>query len=350
MPPSGHCVSPEDIYGVSAGSRLPVALNNKKTDTMKIIDGTHFLLPLVCTAAALVVACSNPKKCMPEYGEAISFMTDDLVDADSKVTPDGTWESGDYVAVKIGSEVKKYQVTSFSGPSAVIEGSSPEESHYWQGAGSVNASAWYAGGNYLTDIDTFEAAGDQSNVSGFCKADLLYAPSTTCTFGVTNSVKFYHQMAKIRINIVNDGILKDKSSSTITVTIGDVNNYICMNGRFSPSEIDIAGGKLSGLKGADDLPVGYIRPRQVTTSTGCISSYEALVVPQDLTGKKFIAVKYDGEYYYYIPESTSPHKEVAGGYLKVFNVKVNKRGLEITSSNISGWTNKTGGSGIANEI
>ena len=112
--------------------------------------------------------------------------------------------------------------------------------------------------------------------------------------------------------------------------------------------VDSVNGKYSGLTVRDDLSGGYVQPCKVTASSGCISSYEALLIPQSFAGKKMIIVSYNGEQYSYIPESGQPEATVKGGYRREYNVVVNNLGLSVSVGNISGWNDGGSTSGSAN--
>ena len=154
-------------------------------------------------------------------------------------------------------------------------------------------------------------------------------------------------MSKIRINLKNEGVLLGANPAEVSVSIGDASNNITLWGRLNPLLVDSGNGKYSGLTARDDLPGGYVKPCRVTASSGCISSYEALLIPQDFAGKKMIIVSYKGDSYSYIPEA-GKSATVSGGYCKEYNVVVNKLGLSVSSGNISGWNNGGSTSGSAN--
>ena len=266
----------------------------------------------------------------------------------SKVTANGEWDGNERIAVKIGTKIKEYHATDRSGSTATIEGISAEQTHWWQNTSSVKVMAWMVGSEYHTDLEKIGGWSDQSSSDKLAASDFLFVPPTTCTFGTVNALGFLHQMSKIRINLKNEGVLLGANPAEVSVSIGDASNNITLWGRLNPLLVDSDNGKYSGLTARDDLPGGYVQPCRVTASSGCISSYEALLIPQSFAGKKMIIVTYDGKQYSYIPESGQPEATVKGGYRREYNVVVNNLGLSVSVGNISGWNNGGSTSGSAN--
>ena len=313
---------------------------------MKVKYGNILLATVFSIIAAVAVSCSEKAEKEHVTDSAMTFQVEQT--QLSKVTANGEWDGNERIAVKIGTEIKEYHATDRSGSTATIEGISPEQTHWWQNTASVKVMAWMVGSEYHTDLEQIGGWSDQSSSDKLAASDFLFVPPTICTFGTVNALGFLHQMSKIRINLKNEGVLLGANPAEVSVSIGDESNKITLWGRLNPLLVDSGNGKYSGLTVRDDLPGGYVQPCRVTASSGCVSSYEALLIPQSFAGKKMIIVTYDGKQYSYIPESGQPEATVKGGYRREYNVVVNKLGLSVSSGNISGWNDGGSTSGSAN--
>lgn len=313
---------------------------------MKVKYGNILLATVFSIIAAVAVSCSEKAEKEHVTDSAMTFQVEQT--QLSKVTANGEWDGNERIAVKIGTKIKEYHATDMSGSTATIEGISAEQTHWWQNTSSVKVMAWMVGSEYHTDLEKIGGWSDQSSSDNLAASDFLFVPPTICTFGTVNALGFLHQMSKIRINLKNEGVLLGANPAEVSVSIGDASNNITLWGRLNPLLVDSDNGKYSGLTARDDLPGGYVQPCRVTASSGCISSYEALLIPQSFAGKKMIIVTYDGKQYSYIPESGQPEATVKGGYRREYNVVVNKLGLSVSSGNISGWNDGGSTSGSAN--
>lgn len=313
---------------------------------MKVKHGNHLLVAVLSSIAAVAVSCSEKAEKEHVTDSAMTFQVEQT--QLSKVTANGEWDGKERIAVQIGTEIKEYHATDMSGSTATIEGISAEQTHWWQNTSSVKVMAWMVGNAYHKDLEKIGGWSDQSSSDKLAASDFLFVPPTTCTFGTVNALGFLHQMSKIRINLKNEGVLLGANPAEVSVSIGDASNNITLWGRLYPTQINSSTGKYSGLTVRDDLPGGYVKPCKVTASSGCISSYEALLIPQSFAGKKMIIVTYDGKQYSYIPESGQPEATVKGGYRREYNVVVNNLGLSVSVGNISVWDNGGSTSGSAN--
>lgn len=314
-------------------------------ERMEVKYGKHLQALILSGLAAAVVSCSEQTQTMDDMHSAMTFHAEST--QLSKVTSDGKWSGKERIAVKIGSEVKEYHATTMSGSSATIEGVSAEQTHWWQNTSDVSVMAWMVGNEYHTDLETIGGWTDQSSDDKMAASDFLFVPPTKCSFGTDNYLGFLHQMSKIRIDIKNEGVVKGANPAQVSVSIGDASDKISIWGHLNHFLIKPDMGKYSGLTAREDLPKGYVLPCKVTATSGCISSYEALLIPQDFTGKKMIIVSFNGKNYSYIPETGQPEAIVNGGYSRVYNVVVNNLGLSVSAGNISGWSDGDSTSGTA---
>lgn len=308
------------------------------------------------TAMLLLAAACTPNDCdgsqgepLPEGAYPMTFTTTvEGVTATRAATADGQWTAGDKIAVQVDSEVKEYTATPVSGNAATATLSSTSP-FYWQNTSDINVSAWYCGTGYAaTQPTTWSVLSDQNQNDGYQQSDFLYAPQTGIDFKGTKSLTFYHQTAKVIINIRKEGILTDASK----ITAISINN-VKLNGTFSVP----ASGSHYGLTVATSATqTAPITPKTLATpNTGvsfgggsstetALASYEALVIPQTVTtGTNFIGITVDGNTYYYKAEDGK--NELKAGYVHTYNITVKGEKLEVTVNSSMSWGTGTSGSG-----
>lgn len=276
----------------------------------------------------------------------------------SRATTDNTWAGGETVAIQTGGEVKKYTAAS-GGRLTVAGGADP---FYWQSNSETKkVTAWYYGTGYDAtppDGTTWAVQSDQSkteagNTAGnYRRSDFLYAPATDIPFSGRNSasLSFYHQTARVVVNIVNAEAATD-ASAIRSVTIGHAGNLALSGSYTPPTGAGATAGTWNTSSGSPTM--GTIIPRKLTapgTLTGggtALASYAALVIPQQMKGKKFIAVTLaNGNTYYYTPTQDGD-ADLQSGRQHTYDITVKHGYLEV-SANTGGsaW----GSSGSAEDV
>lgn len=266
-------------------------------------------------------------------------------------TANGAWTIGDAIAVKVGSDVKQYAVTSIDGgQSATLQIANNATPFYWSSTADITASAWYCGTGYSATLPaTWSVQSNQSQDEEYQKSDFLYASPTAIAYNGSKSLKFYHQTAKVIINLRFAETGND-ASSIQSVSI----NNVTLGGNFSAPVSDSNYGlKVTSTTNAS------ITPKQLATAntnvnfgnsiiTNAIASYEALVIPQTVAATtNFISITLkNGTTYYY--KAVDGHNQLQAGKAHAYNITVKKTGLEVTAG-ITGWTGGTGGAGISGE-
>lgn len=253
----------------------------------------------------------------------------------TRATTDGVWEGTELVAVKNVDMVKQYKMD--------VNGElSSADPYYWQNMEeSKLLTAWYPYSEVFPQRWSVEA--DQHTFfdgqTGYQKSDLLYAPLKEYTFNSieesANALVFYHQTARVVINILRLETV-EKVEDVESVTIGDGENLFPLTGglTITGEEKEIVNWEVS------DIPEeqGYIIPHRlsvpnVISGIECLSSYVALVIPQDMVNKKFIAVTLPWRTYYYVPKAGEANLEAGKEY--VYTIIVKDPSLEVISSDPS---------------
>ena len=280
------------------------------------------ILQNLCTLAAsllILAACTQDNltdtsqgEPLPEGKYPMTFSTAvDGLTMTRAATADGLWSADDKIAVQVGSSVKLYSPTNINGNIATLSSTSP---FYWQSTADISVSAWYYGTGYSDESPTtaswsWAVQSDQSG-DGYQKSDFLYAPSRSIAFkpaaGTDNGLTFYHQTARVVVNIVNADAATD-GNAIEKVVIGHDNN-LALKGDSAPTTGTTAGAWTTPATTASGM--GMIISKKQTAgkladgTTTALASYAALVIPQNMSGQKFIAVTLsNGNTYYYTPKN-----------------------------------------------
>lgn len=305
------------------------------------------------TAAILLAACTQDgltegtAQDLPDGMYPVILSATGLeISAATRATADGTWTKDDEVAVQIGSDVRKYTANS-SGTSTTLEAARGVTPFYWQKTNETKSvSAWYCGTEYNASLPTswtWSVKTEQNSDNGYQKSDFLYAEGTF-TFNGNESLTFYHQVAKVVVNIRKYGVVSD-ASKVSSVTIKAITD-----GTFTTSLTNNCGlsSKSAGTP-SEITPFKLSNPNTgVVFEDGkngetALASYQALVIPQALGSNTPIEIKIEGyDTFKYIPAGSS----WAGGTQYTYNLTIDGKKVTatVTTDDIS-WTNGSSGSG-----
>lgn len=309
------------------------------------------ILQTVCTLASLMMlaaSCSDEMDTgsrLPEgtYPITFSAAVDELTA--TRATTDNTWTGSEAIAIQIGSEVKKYKAAS-GGNLTIADDNTP---FYWQTSSETKqVSAWYLGTEYSgTQPPTWSVQPDQSKTEtqstsdNYQRSDFLYAPQTGISYGSNEKkLTFYHQTAKVVINIRNAEMVTD-AGQIQSVGI----HSVTPSGTFSAP----ASGGTYGLK-ASGSQTSTITPRKQATANSNVNfgsgnetalvSYEALVIPQTVAaGNNFIGITLTGVGTYYY-KAVSGLNQLNAGNVHTYNITVKGQELVVTTPTSSSpqWT------------
>lgn len=261
----------------------------------------------------------------------------------TRATAEGSWDGTEEVAIQIGNDVKIYK--------AYNEGMlASTEPFYWQKADETKeVSAWYLGTGYSSALPTeWSVQSEQDKTENgnssdnYQRSDFLYAPQADISYSDSEKkLVFYHQTAKVILNIRNAEPLTDVNQ----ITAVSINN-VALNGKFSEPSTGNYGLEVNSLASQTST----ITSRKLTTpNTGVIfenggspetalASYEALVIPQTvIAGDNFIGITLGGATYYYKAEAGK--NTLNAGNVHTYNITVIGQELSVTTSTSSSeWT------------
>ena len=234
-----------------------------------------------------------------------------------------TWTGGEGIGVRIGEdgEVGKYTITSGTEAGFSAEPAEPEKPLYWRNTLLATVTAWYP-----SEKQGNISLADQSKSDMNFKAiDFLKAEYKNASYDMDNPIElnFTHQMAKVKYTLKHgDGVNEDDIKSA-TVSICGYTSATFENGT-------LAGTYEPGQN------EGWIKPHVEVDGV----SNETWLVPQDMTGKKFIKVQVNGSDFYYTPADNEANLE--SGIVYTYNITVKRDGLKVTVSQSAVWEQREG--------
>ena len=218
-----------------------------------------------------------------------------------------------------------------------------ETDAFWQANDEVKAiRAWYDADNSsaTTLSDDHSVMTDQSG-DGYAQSDFLFAQQTAKYPNDNSSVSlsFYHQVAKVKVNILKG----DETPAGLSVT-GLTIGGIATSGTFTAP---VLGGTTTTPLGTWSVTEQNqnITPHAVTaTGDNTLATYEALVIPQTVSGNtRLFTIAATG----YSDFVYTPTEEITWqpGMEYTYNITIKGSELEVSTSQSIGWTEGSTGSG-----
>lgn len=227
-------------------------------------------------------------------------------------TGDGT----EQVSLNMGEKKVTYKVTDVAG---TLEPINEENQLLWSVPLKPQVvTAWYPAteGNNLPT--SWEVQADQAGI-GFQQSDLLYTVTEVSLQG-NKILPFEHLTAKVIVNLKGNG----KNETELANAIVTIENSV------------LSGSLSEGILSASQGEGKEITPKKVASSDGYVYSCHALLIPQDMKGKKFIKIQMSGRTFYYIPEEGDAN--LTGGFKSVYNITVGDQKIVVTvEKNSAQW-------------
>lgn len=278
-------------------------------------------------ACLLLFSCSNEDDSgiLPagEYPMAFNAVVERQL---TRSTSTGSWDGGEDVAIQVVSTVKKYTAAT----DGKLSATSGVEPFFWQNSNDTKTvTGWYP---YSASVPTSWSVQSDQSIGGYQQSDFMYAPAVAISFAnrETNTLPFYHQTARVVVNIMNgEAVLSSTDISAVKI---GVNNNFALSANYTAPAGNNSQGTWSNLTNG-----GIVTPKEISPTGTFLKSYAALVIPQDMSDKKFIAVTLsNGNTYYYSPNTGDADLE--GGKQYTYNITVKNGYLEVEVENSSAWT------------
>ena len=235
---------------------------------------------------------------------------------------DGTWSTGERVALKVDGDDATYTYTVENSQGAM------SGNYYWQTTAPITVQGFYP---YETAAAAeWEVHSRQDIEENYRGSDLLVSPKEQITWeGKDNAtLDFCHQTAKVVMNIVNDEFMTSIGNA-FDVTI----NGVALSGTFNPP----ASGSC-GTWNTDGRQASAITPHTAAATDGYAATFEALVIPQTISnGTDLFIFNVDGyDPFIYVPGGDIEWKP---GYEYTYTVTIAATGLSVSVEESGiGWS------------
>ena len=256
--------------------------------------------------------------------------------ATTDVNGQTSWQENDPVAISMDgcANHKVYKISDANIGAMLPDGEA--NTLYWQKSDETKTlAAWHP---VSCTIGSNTGSGEVSITdqrSGFGTLEnILHAPARDYAYSNGGSVAFTfrHALAKVKVALKKgDGIEESDLSNAIVTFTGYTAGTLGYGG-MTDSE------GMTGSEGSN----GDISPKAETPAGGGAATYTALVIPQQMQGKKFIKVTIGTggaarDYYYTPTNSTDANLEAGKQYN--YTITVKKTGLVVTvTGNGTAWT------------
>ena len=273
-------------------------------------------------AALVLAACTgDDDAAWPEGGVPLELYAAvegySSANAQTRATTENRWEGGEKVWLRIEGVygMKEIRLEVDSDGKLIIDGDwwrSPDEEKIIDGEYyNSQASA------------SFSVQADQSN-EGYQDSDYMFAPRICIT--VTSPDKtlvFRHVTAKVVVHLKAGNGVTDDELQRATVTF---ENLTCTRG-----SVNLSNGTAEQVRPGTD----HITPNEVTPAAdGYVRTVRALLLPQDMSKRKFVKIVIGGKTFYYTP---------AAGEADFFSGKMYEYRLTVTSEGIENIDVEEGG-------
>ena len=279
----------------------------------------------LCYMAALVgfAACTQDEltgdTCKGQYPLTLTATV--AGGADTRATVEGTWEKDNAIILAIGENKYTYQY----GTDNAWTSSTP---YFWkEGDDAISVSAYSFGGKATGD---YTVQADQNAGDGYQSSDFLYAPAVEVAHGEDAKLTFYHQTAKVVVNIKKEGIMAENREHKVAI-----------QGTLSGTFTAPTGEDTFGTWTADASEGSSITPQAITPTNEYAASYQALLIPQTIN-EEFISITIDGKTFHYTPETGTT---LEPGHVYTYNITVLYYGLKVSVEQSTTWTDGNDGEG-----
>lgn len=295
--------------------------------------------------AGILSACSHDDltETRPaENGEPL-VLTAVMADAttDTRATPDNSWEGTERFIVEVtdnyGTDAAQIKTAVYSiDDSDKLVYESGEQSSWLSDNETKLVRAWHYGDNSEERSDSWSVQTNQTG-DNYANSDLLFAQESV-SGRKEIALNFYHQVAKVVVHVRNVGPVY--GSDGVSVTIGDFNYPVVMDGTVSTDDMDgnyfnWTQGNTMGTITAYSLGQQPLASNENETS---LASFAALVIPQTVESHYHYLFIKNGRVDYFCPSSTDITWEAGNSYTYDVTV-IGENRVTIDNITVSDWGN-----------
>ena len=300
-----------------SASQRAVAQNEINKDNMKIIRNIARRpwpriggwLPVMMLICGVLASCSSEDEStapLPD-GKYPLQLTAEVAQPQTRAGGKDAWTGGEEIRVSLeGVFGNKTYVMDASGNASPKDA---DNAFYWKNTDEARVSAW------TPDIESETDISDQSG--GYAAFDVLYA-SAIGRYDQAINLRFIHRMAKIEVILkAGEGITEEELEGATVTIFGDPLTH-----------------STAGLVSPGDQSDGEIKPYYDAAT----KKYEALVPPQDMTGKPLIRISIGSNDFTYTPETEAAGKfDFFGGKRYAYTITVKANGIDVQSVTSGTW-------------
>lgn len=298
-------------------SQRAVAQNEINKDNMKIIRNIARRpwprigdwLPVVMLICGVLASCSSEDEStapLPD-GKYPLQLTAEVAQPQTRAGGKDAWTGGEEIRVSLeGVFGNKTYVMDASGNASPKDA---DNAFYWKNTNEARVSAW------TPDIESETDISDQSG--GYAAFDVLYA-SAIGRYDQAINLRFIHRMAKIEVILkAGEGITEEELEGATVTIFGDPLTH-----------------STAGLVAPGDQSDGEIKPYYDAAT----KKYEALVPPQNMTGKPLVRISIGSNDFTYTPETEAAGKfDFFGGKRYAYTITVKANGIDVQSVTSGTW-------------
>lgn len=298
-------------------SQRAVAQNEINKDNMKIIRNIARRpwprigdwLPVVMLICGVLASCSGEDEStapLPD-GKYPLQLTAEVAQPQTRAGGKDAWTGGEEIRVSLeGVFGNKTYVMDASGNASPKDA---DNAFYWKNTDEARVSAW------TPDIESETDISDQSG--GYAAFDVLYA-SAIGRYDQAINLRFIHRMAKIEVILkAGEGITEEELEGATVTIFGDPLTH-----------------STAGLVAPGDQSDGEIKPYYDAAT----KKYEALVPPQNMTGKPLVRISIGSNDFTYTPETEAAGKfDFFGGKRYAYTITVKANGIDVQSVTSGTW-------------
>ena len=272
-------------------------------------------LPALMLAGGLLVSCGKDDTVgnttsLPEGMYPLKLTAEVAQQPQTRAGGKETWTGGEEIGVTVEGYIGGMPKTYVMDASGNAVPKDAANTIYGKNTDEARITAWtppYINGSPDVDIS------DQSG--GYAAFDILYA-SAVGRYGQTINLRFNHRMAKMEITLAaGEGVTEEEVEGATVTLLGDSEAY------FS-----------CGMVGAADQSDGEIKPYHDAAT----KKYEAVVVPQYMTGKPLIRIAVGSDVFTYTPD-TDAAGNLKSGKRYTYAITVKANGIEVQAATSGTW-------------
>ena len=298
-------------------SQRAAAQNEINKDSMKTIRNIERIpwpriggwLPVVMLICGVLASCSSEdESSMPlPDGKYPLQLTAEVARPQTRAGGKDAWTGGEEIRVSLeGVFGNKTYVMDASGNASPKDA---DNAFYWKNTDEARVSAW------TPDIESETDISDQSG--GYAAFDVLYA-SAIGRYDQAINLRFIHRMAKIEVILkAGEGITEEELEGATVTIFGDPLTH-----------------STAGLVSPGDQSDGEIKPYYDAAT----KKYEALVPPQNMTGKPLVRISIGSNAFTYTPDTDAAGNfGYFGGKRYAYTITVKANGIDVQSVTSGTW-------------